>query len=60
MRAWPDLSPDEQLALRLDYQKVLDAEPRTCSMDEKVARFAGWLASQDIRFTTDDISRKTR
>lgn len=58
MRQWKDLSADEQLALRLDYQKVLDAEPRTCSLDEKTARFAGWLAEREITFTAEDLSRK--
>ncbi len=60
MRNWSDLSPEEQLRLREAYQIVLDREPRTCSLDEKVSRFAGWLADQDIAFSAEDISRKTR
>lgn len=59
MRNWSELSPDEQLELRQAYQEVLDREPRTCSMDEKVSRFAGWLATRDIAFTAGDISRKS-
>lgn len=60
MRLWSELSPTEQLELREAYQKVLDAEPRTCSMDEKVARFSNWLAARQIAFSAEDISRKSQ
>lgn len=60
MRQWSQLSPDKQLRLREAYQAVLDTEPRTCSMDEKVARFADWLRDRDIAFSAADISRRTR
>ena len=60
MRNWSELSPEEQLRLREAYQIVLDTEPRTCNLDQKVSRFAGWLAERDIAFSAADISRKTR
>lgn len=60
MRRWSDLTAKEQLRIREDYQVVLDREPRTCAMDEKVARFAEWLHERDITFSADEISRKSR
>ncbi|HBZ45147.1 MAG TPA: hypothetical protein DEO85_14070 [Maritimibacter sp.] len=60
MRRWSELTPDEQLRIREEYQRVLDREPRTCDMDEKVARFTEWLAERDIIFSADEISRKSR
>lgn len=58
MRLWQDLDKDEQLRLRLDYQAVLDEEPRTCSLDEKTARFTGWLAGRGVAFSPDDLPRR--
>ena len=58
MKAWAELTPDEQLALRLAYQAHLDTQPRSCSMDDKVTAFANWLASRDVSFSREDVSRK--
>jgi len=58
MTPWSDLSPDEQLKLRLDYQAHLDSLPPTCALDDKVAAFAGWLAKRDVAFSIEDVSPK--
>lgn len=58
MKAWNDLTADEQLRLRLDYQAHLDSLPPTCSLDDKVTAFAKWLAERDVHFSIDDVSRK--
>ncbi len=58
MRAWGDLTSEEQLELRLAYQAHLDRLPRSCSLDDKVAAFADWLAGHDVAFSRDDLSRK--
>jgi len=58
MTPWSDLSSDEQLKLRLDYQAHLDSLPPTCSLDDKVSAFANWLASRDVAFSIDDVSPK--
>lgn len=59
MKAWKDLSSDVQLQLRLDYQTHLDSLPPTCSLDDKVSAFAEWLAARDVRFSLEDVSRRT-
>lgn len=58
MKTWHDLSSDEQLQLRLDYQAYLDSLPPTCSLDDKVAAFAMWLAERDVSFSAEDLRRK--
>ena len=58
MRGWKELSADEQLQLRLDYQAHLDRLPPTCSMDDKVTAFAKWLAEREVAFALADVSRK--
>ncbi len=58
MKAWADLTTEAQLELRLAYQAHLDRLPRTCSLDDKVAAFADWLAGHDVAFSWDDLSRK--
>jgi hypothetical protein len=52
LRAWNDLSGDEQTALRIEYGRYLDSLPPTCSLDEKERRFAGWLSERGIRFSS--------
>lgn len=56
-RPWRTLNEKEQLALRQDYQIELDRQPRTCSLDEKTARFTNWLAERDVSFSMDDVRR---
>lgn len=58
MKAWSDLTAQEQLDLRMAYQSHLDSQPPTCSMDDKVTAFANWLASRDVSFSQADVSRK--
>lgn len=58
MKAWKDLSSDEQLRLRLDYQAYLDTLPPTCSLDDKVSAFAKWLAEKDVAFSAEDLRRR--
>ena len=58
MKAWAELTADQQLALRTAYQAHLDTLPPTCSMDDKVAAFAAWLADRDVGFSPADVSRK--
>ncbi|GKY89295.1 hypothetical protein [Sinisalibacter aestuarii] len=58
MKAWAELTTDEQLQLRLDYQAHLDSLPPTCSLDDKVTAFANWLAERDVGFSLEDVSRR--
>jgi hypothetical protein len=58
MKAWAELSSDDQLRLRLAYQAHLDSLPPTCNLDDKVAAFADWLARHDVAFSLEDVSRK--
>lgn len=60
MRPWGDLTAEEQLQLRLDYQAHLDSLPPSCSLDDKVTAFAKWLAERDVGFSLEDVSRRTR
>lgn len=54
---WTDLDKEAQLRLRLDYQAVLDREPRTCDLDEKTARFTAWLAARGVAFGGENLIR---
>ena len=58
LTSWSRLDAEAQLALRLDYQAHLDSLPPTCSLDDKVAAFADWLARRGIAFEMSDLSRK--
>lgn len=58
MKAWADLTADEQLKLRMDYQAHLDSLPPTCSLDNKVSAFAEWLADRNVSFSMEDVSPK--
>jgi hypothetical protein len=53
-----DLPPDRQLALREGWANEMAAQATTCAMDEKIARFAAWLAPQGISFTEEDLPRR--
>ena len=57
MRPWTDLTLEEQTRLRQDYQEVLDRNPRTCSLQEKIDRFTQWLADHGVAFSADHIPR---
>ncbi|WP_292025052.1 hypothetical protein [Maritimibacter sp. UBA3975] len=56
MRNWADLPAEEQRVLREAYQAELDRAPRTCTLDEKILRFAAWLAERDVAFSAADLS----
>lgn len=60
LRPWNGLDADEQTALRSAYQTELDAQPLTCSLDQKMARFAAWLAERGVSFTWDDLRRPNK
>jgi hypothetical protein len=53
-----DLPPDRQLALREAWASEMAAQAATCALDEKIARFAAWLAPQGINFTEEDLPRR--
>ena len=55
MQNWHELDDAAQLALREAYQLQLDSTPRTCSLEEKVARFSAWLAGRGVVFDMDDL-----
>lgn len=50
LRSWADLTPAEQLRLREEYGRYLDALPRTCDLGVKLDRFRAWLAERGVRF----------
>jgi hypothetical protein len=47
---WDALTPERQLELREAYGHYLDSLPPTCSLEEKVARFARWLRERGVRY----------
>lgn len=49
-RPWDALTEEEQIRLRVEYGHYLDQLPPTCSLEEKNARFARWLAERGVRF----------
>ena len=55
---WSALPPDRQLALREAYADEMARQAATCSLDEKISRFAAWLAPQGISFSADDLRRR--
>ncbi len=54
---WSDLPPDRQAALRDAYAEEMARQTNTCALDEKIARFAAWLAPQGISFGPEDLPR---
>lgn len=60
MTPWNTLSPEEQLALREAYGQQSQAEPGTCSLDLKIARFADWLAERGVAFEAADLKRPSK
>lgn len=58
MTRWRDLPPEKQEALRAAYADEMARQATTCSLDEKIARFATWLAPQGISFDVEDLPRR--
>jgi len=58
MTRWSDLDPTRQEALRAAYAEEMARQTTTCSLDEKIARFAAWLAPQGVCFTQDDLPKR--
>lgn len=58
MTRWRDLPPDRQDSLRAAYADEMLRHSPTCSLDEKISRFAAWLAPQGISFDTDDLPQR--
>ena len=52
------LSPERQLALREAYAEEMAKQVTTCSLDEKITRFAAWLEPQGIAFGAEDLRRR--
>ncbi len=45
---WDSLPAEQQTRLRVEYGRYLDSLPPTCSLEEKNARFARWLAERGV------------
>ncbi len=58
MTRWRDLPPEKQEALRAAYADEMARQATTCSLDEKITRFAAWLAPQGISFDVEDLPRR--
>jgi hypothetical protein len=58
MTRWRDLPPEKQEALRAAYADEMARQATTCSLDEKIARFAAWLAPQGISFDAEDLPQR--
>lgn len=58
MTPFRDLPPARQPALREAWAEEMARQARTCEMDEKIARFAAWLAPQGISFGPEDLPRR--
>ncbi|MBD3765096.1 MAG: hypothetical protein IE927_10295, partial [Rhodobacterales bacterium] len=60
MTPFRDLPESRQLALREAWAEEMARQTTTCNLDEKIARFAAWLAPQGISFDARDLPRRTR
>lgn len=60
MTRWRDLDPARQDALRAAYAEEMARQTTTCALDEKIARFAAWLAPQGVAFTEEDLPKRRR
>jgi hypothetical protein len=58
MTPFRDLPPDRQQNLRDAYAAEMARQTTTCSLDEKIARFAAWLAPQGVSFGPEDLPRR--
>lgn len=52
------LGPDRQAALRAAWAEEMARQATTCALEEKIARFAAWLAPQGISFGPEDLPRR--
>lgn len=52
------LEPDRQAALRAAWAEEMARQASTCALEEKIARFAAWLAPQGISFGPEDLPRR--
>lgn len=55
---WAELSPERQLALRDAYGRDPDCQVATCSLEDKIAQFADWLAARGVAFGAEDLRRR--
>ena len=60
MTPWRDLPPERQAQLQTAYAEEMARQTTTCAMDEKIARFATWLAPQGVSFSEEDLPRRRR
>ncbi|NCO85957.1 MAG: hypothetical protein GW886_04925 [Rhodobacterales bacterium] len=58
MIAFRNLPPDRQEALRAGWAEEMARQTNTCAMDEKIARFAAWLAPQGVSFGPQDLPQR--
>ncbi len=58
MIPWRMLSPERQAELQNAYAEEMARQTLTCSLDEKIARFAAWLAPFGIGFDADDLPQR--
>jgi hypothetical protein len=52
------LTEDRQQALRDAYAEEMARQSTTCSLDQKIARFAAWLAPQGVSFGPEDLPQR--
>ena len=60
MTPWRELPPERQAQLQTAYAEEMARQTNTCAMDEKIARFAAWLAPQGVSFSEEDLPRRKR
>ena len=57
MTSFKDLPAETRAKLRAAYEGEMAKQTTTCSLDEKITRFAAWLAPQGVSFDKDDLLR---
>lgn len=55
MTPWKDLSPEQQLKLREEYNASPDCLTGTCALEAKMARFTDWQAEREVSFSEEDL-----
>ncbi|WP_417268002.1 hypothetical protein [Celeribacter baekdonensis] len=58
MTPFKTLPPETQAKLREAYAKDMETQVKTCSLDDKIARFNAWLAPQGVSFDLNDLPRR--